>query len=1013
MLGHGLLLWATTLVCLVFMLTLHESSCAEDFNVQPRCTGIDENTTRQVVTFDGKNCTSVFGYASCNYNCGDTGVRLPFNLTGRSRRPLRLVVKAARSLQLEPACLSWVEVQSSARVVTVSNKPYSHKCQYWLRVIDSQVNGLDVGINDLTIVNSDVGFINLPKLAELTIYNSSITSIDHIGLDKYPGVIECSYVKNVFFMNITADKLTISDSAFETIGPGSILFNGNTLNITNVFIRNLQSKGITMLSGELNIVNSVIEYAAQNAIGTDDTKVTMTNVSIHKMDPPGFSFELENDVNLFNVKVAGKPLLLNSRFVTLKAQKIQPGRVETEDDIYITGFSDSYCNRQDGVLQCNYAGVEKTVMFEQNALPPQYPTSITASNDLDAEGDFSCSSIILLSVQGRYVSTGTPTCLWTGELVATNSSLVTVSGLSMKTLEVNTSTVNKMQSISSQRLTLFDSVIHDVYSVIVFDQAEWKRSKIKKITSLELQVLKMDDCYIDQILKINLGQGTNGTSVISNTVVNQLTLRGSIQILSGNLELNNVTIVSAPSGSILVGPSASLLLRNVTFVEEIYGIVEAPSRNQVRIESSFGVTKTSSTLVNVHSTSVGDADTIPHDALNAGSGSSYCEEVSLQTVRCDYSPLQQSDVLVSNSFPVVVVSGASSVWIEPRDSQIVFLTGVSEVQVVPSTTNPKAQFFLECTNTSIVSLTSSIKALSLSSSSVSELFLIPGRPLIYLLVTSHSEINSIAVEAERCDIEQGMIGNVHYLRTRRLTLQDTSIVNLNSNSVSNTEEIHIVDSHIDYIEKHGITSLGAINLRNVSISFAENCSIVVQKFGTLSMQNVIINQGDVSNFFCIIGSVSFVSNVTLGGITFETLSDFIAYFGHKIDKDANESTYSSWDDLFRKESDGGFLEYSTTNNKSRSVFTPIFWVGISIGSLASMVIVVTGVLIFQTIQNRRRLSLASGHAAWRGSSDTVTCGNSDVMEPLCQNSSPHDVTEMTEEETNLDVANEKTRLVGN
>lgn len=226
-------------------------------------------------------------------------------------------------------------------------------------MIDSQVIGLDVGINDLTIINSDVGYINLPRLLELAIYNSSISSIDHIALDMYPGAIEYSYVKNVFFMNITAEKFTVRETTIETIGPGSILFNGKTLNITNAHIGNLETRGITMLSGELNIVNTVIEYAAENAIVTEDATVTMTNVTIVTMDRPGFSFMLENNVHLLNVTVAGQPLTLPSRLVTLKAQKIQVGRVNTEDDLLITGLSDSYCTRQDGQLQCNYEGVKK------------------------------------------------------------------------------------------------------------------------------------------------------------------------------------------------------------------------------------------------------------------------------------------------------------------------------------------------------------------------------------------------------------------------------------------------------------------------------------------------------------------------------------------------------------------------------------------------------------------------------------------------------------------------------
>ncbi|KAF2353318.1 hypothetical protein FHG87_015926, partial [Trinorchestia longiramus] len=932
-----------------------------------RCTGLDDDAGDLIFVGHSSFCSMELGYMECDFRCNHQAVLVREDYP--SIHPLLL--ESASRLYIPPICVSWVIIRKSARVVTSKGSGDNQHCGYWLRLEDSEAHSLDYGIVDLSVKDSVIGYINLPRLRQLKIHNSSVVSIDHTEILMYPSTISKSWIKDIFFMNITVADLKISDTVIDTIGPGSITFNGINLIFENVSIRNLKNRAINMLSGKLIMKNCSIDNVAENAIIADDSNIFLHDVTIGQIETPGFKFDSVAEAGFTNVTVGGQLIRSDSNYIRSPAI---PEAVDVDEEVIITGFTNEYCEFRLGVLHCDFFEVNKPVIFERNSLPLQLTIDISNARILRAVGDFSCAHINIINCTGKFVSIVNTTCPSGGKLSVTRSNLTVISSKMASHIAINSSFVTTLHATSVKFLEVAHSTILSVYDVTVGREAAWSRSHFLQVSSLQLKGPgRIQDCKFDKVSSMELNPGKNTIS-LSSTMISSIPQKRSVWIRNGILSLENVTVFEAAPASLYLEEDATLTLNNVSFNMLIFGAISVRSCQQVFFDSEEGndyafLTQERSSTESVNSF------LSPPGAYTADEAQSHCNLDAARLV-CDYTHVQEAVVILSTNVSEVTLKRPSFVILRPTGTQFVAMSEVRRLFVDQHQID--AQLDLLVVNSTFINLTTVVHSFIFDNSSMNSFYL-PLEHTMMSLTARNCEMRELVVQTQLAFFILSKIGNIHLLTGDSVLIRNSSVGKILPAGLVIRNDGLIESSQIDCLYKKSIVIHGKFIARNISISNAEENSIVIRDSGSVNIHNVTI-QNSIKCPFLILGEIKHVSSLRINGVHISSSKSLLQYCG--LDGMTYLSTKSS--------------EWQKEVKNSR-----IFWLGLAVGAIISLLVAGSIVLVVRACRPGRRLRLPL--VSWRNSSETV------IYSGLKQSEPSHDEPA----DASPDQDSEKSRLVEN
>ncbi|XP_018007008.1 uncharacterized protein LOC108664825 [Hyalella azteca] len=918
-----------------------------------RCTGLDYHTGDLSPAANSEFCAILLGNTDCNFQCVAQNVLVAEDrLSGRP-----LVVTSARRLLLHPTCVSWILVRSSARVSTGRGSLAYQHCRYWLRIKDSEATTLDFGIIDLSVENSDIASINLPELRQLLIDNSTVTAIDRAEIRVYPSVIQNSFIQDIFFVNISVASFTISNSTIGTIGPQSIIFNGYNLIFENVFIRNIKFKGINMLSGLLIMRNCTIGSAEINSIVTLESKIKLENVNILSMEKPGFALQSAQEVSISDLTISGQIVTLESSYFSFHdGSRYEEGEDVTKEAV-ITGFTNQYCNFHFGALLCDFAGVDKPVVFERNALPPQYSVTIANASLLRAVGDFSCAHIQIVNSSGRFISLVNATCLSGGKLSIIGSQMTTISTNTASSLTISSSTIVSLQAASVKNLKVINSTFLSVYDVIVSEEASCNQSHFLQVSSLRLAgsgwIL---DCKFDKITSLELDSGSENIR-FSNAAINSISQKRGIWIRSGLTTMENVTIFEAEAAGIFLEVDSRLSLENVLFNRSVFGAISVDNEEQVSVWPSGEPAHELLLAIQRRTGEAGDVAVNP-DAYVADDQQPHCF-FNESALICDYSQAENAVVVSSSNASTVMMTDAREIIIRPTGSQFIVVSRVHVITVDHRLDDSDLTLYLILCSLDV--FTAAVHSLALESSSLNSLSVSPDHQIM-LLAMRNSTVREIMVLADQIMVNQVEIGQIRLLSGDYITIDSSSIETIHTSGFVFRVECFVNNSVMYSIEDDGFIIEGDAYITDTNMTVTGQNPIVVREYGSLILQNVNILSSDTICPFLILGHIEHISEVTINHIVIDSVEDFLIHC-EIVDDQHGPSGTSVWDERL----------YGHRRT---------FWLGLLAGVLTSMFLVVLLIFSVKSYKSWKQSQLPKTLITWRNSSETVIYSGLAQTEPV-------------------------------
>ena len=176
-------------------------------------------------------------------------------------------------------------------------------CRTWLRAYNSRLDSLTNGLNDVSLMDSSVGVINLRGMRDFMAVNSNISLIEHLDWQGYSGAILNSKIREIMSFH-SFDDLTISNVSIGRINEGGFKFSGNILLVNDTSFQRILTNGMHIITGNAILKNVKFNHLDKFGIHVKPSgTIELINVVIERCSQPCIVVPFENAARFVNVTI--------------------------------------------------------------------------------------------------------------------------------------------------------------------------------------------------------------------------------------------------------------------------------------------------------------------------------------------------------------------------------------------------------------------------------------------------------------------------------------------------------------------------------------------------------------------------------------------------------------------------------------------------------------------------------------------------------------------------------------
>ncbi|XP_066956362.1 uncharacterized protein [Macrobrachium rosenbergii] len=743
-----------------------------------------------IVSLDSHYCKIQTDKVQCSYNKTDKLVVVPAEITLPDLVP-ELQIHQAKTVHIYPNCVPWITAIGVGLLTTLPRKGFMAErrhCGFWLQMYRSKADLISQGLKHLSIVDSNVNTINLSHLENFSAGNSSIVSVEGVT---WEGSI--SYITNTTILRasnmICRSNWTVSKSHIDVVTTDGISFEGSSLFIVNSVIARIAFHGIRIYTGVVSLTNVTIEKVESSGILLSSPRVhlVLTNVTVNAAQTDFINVLGRSRISLHNVTVNGTSLDIVSEYIKFEDEFI-PRDMSSDIDEKTKSYSSFHADEND-----RYAEIKNAVSIE------------------------------ILTVFCNL------------ELHLENVTAVIPQPLSRHNLDWR-STWNGFHILSAYNTTLNGPV---------------KANDIPILATLKKESLVIDHA--------------NATTEISKLRVLTLSTK-AIWIRQGSLVISDFESLVLFEGAIYLEEGASL---HIHFEKEpliLHASISVATKDQVALK---GLSKQAQVSI-IHVRRIG---ALPTEGSNLTVSdvhhSPFCRSSRsffLAVIECDFLSVPNAavEVDIKNSVGFTVeVSSAAFVKLYPSCVSKIVLANVTKATTIDS--EDKCETWLEAVGVNFTNITSGVNDVSLKDCFV-EMFSLDRAVRDIDLENTHVE-KMVGIHWTEYEgiFNNSYLGTVEdIIVSSHMTMFVTTINQIHPRGITVLGYGVISGCNINEIAPEGIMVLGKLRIENTTVGSISRKGIVVQD-GILFLSNVNFALSEELSIVATANGAVAMKNVTVAG----------------------------------------------------------------------------------------------------------------------------------------------------